>query len=259
MGTCLLVGLPKQAKRICGYLYKFKEGSLKVRTGIPDYSDLQRVSYDWSRSAYSDAKEEIPTDAPPAKGPLVRQSTYKDANLMHDVVNGRAVSGILHFINQFPIDWYAKKQPTVESATYGSEFVAGRTAIQQIKALRITLRYLGVRIEEPSFLFGDNESVVKSSTVPHSLLNKRHHALSYHTVREAIAAGIVEFHHIPGTENPADILSKHWGHAQVYHHLLKPIMFYRGDTLDLIDEEPPVEDQMENVEPATQDPEPGRD
>ena len=249
----------ERLKRICGYLYKFKDGSLKVRTGIPDYSDLQRVRYDWTRSAYCNAKEEIPEDAPDAKGPLVRQSSYKDANLMHDVMNGRAVSGILHFLNQFPVDWYAKKQPTVESATYGSEFVAGRTAVQQIKALRITLRYLGVRIEEPSFLFGDNESVVKSSTVPHSLLSKRHHALSYHTVREAIAAGIVEFHHIPGTENPADILSKHWGHAQVYHHLLKPIMFYRGDTLDLIDEPIPEVEQEEEVETTTQTAQPDQD
>lgn len=178
---------------------------------------------------------------------------------MHDVMNGRAVSGILHFLNQCPIDWYAKKQPTVESATYGSEFVAGRTAVQQIKALRITLRYLGVRIEESSFLFGDNESVVKSSTVPHSLLSKRHHALSYHTVREAIAAGFVEFHHIPGTENPADILSKHWGHAQVYHHLLKPIMFYRGDTLDLIDEPIPKEELEEDVGNTAQKTQPVQD
>lgn len=40
-------------------------------------------------------------------------------------------------------------------------------------------------------------------------------ALSYHKVREAIAAGIVRFEWIESAENPADILSKHWGLQQV--------------------------------------------
>ena len=78
------------------------------------------------------------------------------------------------------------------------------------------LQYLGVPISPSSYLFGDNESVVKSSTVPHSQLAKRHHALAYHYTREAVASKMVIFHHIPGEINPADILSKHWGHSQIY-------------------------------------------
>ena len=177
---------------------------------------------------------------------------------MHDMTTGKALTGIIHFLNQFPVDWFSKKQPTAESATYGSEFVAARTAVQQCRALRITLRYLGVPIKGATIMFGDNESVIKSSTVPYSLLNKRHHALSYHSVREAIAADIVRFHHIPGDQNPADILSKHWGHAQVYHQSLKPIMFYNGDTLDLLlddgkdsAEEDSVDMENEETHPGT--------
>ena len=51
-------------------------------------------------------------------------TTYKDANLYHDLSTGRAVTGALHFLNQTPIDWFAKKQETVEMATHGSEFAA---------------------------------------------------------------------------------------------------------------------------------------
>ena len=71
------------------------------------------------------------------------------------------------------------------------------------------LRYLGVPVHR-SVMFGDNESVVTSSTIPHSQLNKRWTALSCHRVREAIAANVFDFWHIPGPENPADVLSKHW-------------------------------------------------
>jgi hypothetical protein len=36
-------------------------------------------------------------------------------------------------------------------------------------------------------------------------------ALSFHHVCNAIASGYIVLTHLPGTFNPADILSKHWG------------------------------------------------
>ena len=223
----------ERVKRICGYLSKFRNAFIRIRTEEPDYSDLPSKDYDWSRSVYGDVKERRAPDAPEPKGKFVTTTTYKDANLYHDLSTGRAVTGVLHFLNQTPIDWFTKKQETVETATYGSEFAAARTAIQQIAALRQALQYLGVPIRESSYLFGDNESVVKSGSIPHSQLSKRHHALAYHYTREAVASKMVAFHHIPGDMNPADVLSKHWGHSQVYS-LLRPLLFYKGDTSELI-------------------------
>ena len=40
--------------------------------------------------------------------------------------------------------------------------------------------------------------------------------------------------HIPGVENPADILSKHWGYQQVWK-TLQPILFWQGDPIDLLE------------------------
>ena len=92
---------------------------------------------------------------------------------------------------------------------YGSEFVTARTAVEQIMDLRLTLRYLGVPIRHVSYMFGDNKLVVDSSTILHSRLNKRHMALSFHCVREAISPGMLYFGLIDGKINPANILSKH--------------------------------------------------
>jgi len=231
------VGHLERLKRACGYLAKYKHAAVRVRTEMPDYSDLPQHSPSWARSVYGDVKEQRPVDAPAPKGKTVRTTTYKDANLYHDLMTGRAVTGILHLLNGTPVEWYSKKQATVETATYGSEFAAARVAIQQIAGLRITLQYLGVPIEDTSYLFGDNESVVKSSTIPYSQLSKRHHALAYHFTREAIASGMVSFHHIPSGMNAADVLSKHWSHSQVYPNILKPLLLYHGDTLNLIEEE----------------------
>ena len=218
-----------RVKRIYGYLAKFPNGSIRVRTEKPDYSALDDPEYDWMYSVYGDVKELLPDNAPEPLGKHVVTTTYVDANLYHDLVTGRAATGILHLVNGTPMGWYSKRQDTVETATYGSELVAARIATEQIIALRTTLRYLGVPICSKSYMFGDNQSVVTSSTVPHSSLNKRHNALSYHRVREAIAAKILGFHHIDGKINPADVLTKHGGYQQ-HWPLVKPLLFWRGDT-----------------------------
>lgn len=216
-------------KRIYGYLSKFKEGVIRVRIDEPDFSNIPDFEHDWASSVYGDVEELIPADIPEPLGKPVVLTHYVDANLYHDLVTGRAVTGILHLLNQTPIDWYSKRQATVETATYGSEFVAARICTDQVIDLRTTLRYLGVPIKGKSYMFGDNQSVINNATIPHSALKKRHNALSYHRVREAIAAHILTFLKIDGKKNPSDVLSKHCGYIDAWP-LIKPLLFWRGDT-----------------------------
>ena len=224
----------ERAKRLYGYLSKMRDAVIRIRTEEPDYSGLPDQDFDWAYSVYGAVKEIIPHDAPEPLGRYVTLTHYVDANLFHDMITGRSVTGILHLLNKTPIDWFSKKQATVETATYGSEFVAARTCVEQVIDLRTTLRYLGVPIRKKSYMFGDNKSVVDSSITPHAKLHKRHTALSFHRVREAIAAKIIAFYHIAGETNPADILSKHWGYSSVWS-LLKALMFWQGDTMDILD------------------------
>ena len=221
-----------RVKRICGYLAKMKGATIRIRTEEPDYSDIPEFEFDWSTSVYGDPKEEIPKDAPTPLGKHVTLSHFVDANLLHDLISGKSVTGTLHLMNKTPIDWYSKKQATVETATYGSEFVAARTCVEQIIDLRLTLRYLGVPIREKSHLFGDNKSVVDSSMTVHAKLHKRHTMLSFHRVREAVASKMLKFVHIGGEINPADILSKHWAYSAVWTQL-KALLFHRGDTAEI--------------------------
>jgi hypothetical protein len=169
-------------------------------------------------------------------GKRIILSSFVDANLYHDLVSGKAVTGILHFFNKTPIDWFSKLQSTVETATFGSEYVAARTCTEQIIDLRLTLRYLGVPLEGASYMFGDNETVVNTAAQPHGKLHKRHNALSYHKTRASIAAGITRFHHVRGDTNPADILSKHWDAASVISQL-KPLMFWLEDPSIVVEDE----------------------
>jgi hypothetical protein len=132
-----------------------------------------------------------------------------DANLYHDIITGSSVTGILHLCNQTLIESFSKCQTCVQTVTFGTEFVAARIAVDQIVDLQNTIRYLGAPVKERNFLFGDNQAVVSNSVIPHLTLSKRHNALSYRRVREATAAGMVNFYWIDGKSNPADIVSKH--------------------------------------------------
>jgi hypothetical protein len=76
-------------------------------------------------------------------------------------------------------------------------------------------------------MFGDNETVVNTASTPHGKLHKRHNALAFHRVREAIAARVIRFGHIAGIDNPADILTKHWDHNSIWP-ILKPLLFWHN-------------------------------
>jgi hypothetical protein len=228
----------ERCKRIYCYLANFSQATIMVKTEEPDYSALPTKEYDWANSVYGNVKVDDPEGIPEPLGKWVTVTTYVDANLLHDMITGRSVTGILQFLNKTPVDWYSKKQATVESATYGSEFVAARTATDKTFDLVYTLKYLGVRVRPRAHMFGDNDAVVNSASIPQSKLHKRHMALSYHRVREAIASGFLQFHHIPGESNPADIVSKHWAYAKVWQ-LLRPLLFWARTDKAKSDDKPP--------------------
>ena len=172
-------------KGIFSYLKNFKDASIMFNTAKFDHSQYPVVDHEW-KYIYGEVKEDLPKNHPEARGKSVAFTSFCDANLLHDLVIGRSVSGILHLVNCTLIDWFSKRQNQVETAVYGSEFMAGRLAVEQIMELRYMFTMLGVPIEGPTYLFGDNLSMVTSSTVPSSSLKKRHNILSYHRVREAI-------------------------------------------------------------------------
>jgi hypothetical protein len=65
------------------------------------------------------------------------------------MLTGRSVTGILHLFKQTLVDWYSKRQATVETATFGSEFTAAWIAVD--------LWYIRVTVHHKSHMFRDNQ------------------------------------------------------------------------------------------------------
>ena len=70
---------------------------------------------------------------------------------------------------------------------------------------------LGVKVKKPTNTFEDNWGVIQSAIIPQSELKEKYVAISYHYVREAINARIIDVHYIRIDENNSDICTKALG------------------------------------------------
>ena len=67
----------------------------------------------------------------------------------------------------------------------------------------------GVPIEGPANVFCDNnDGVVKNTSIPKSMLAKKHNAINYHAVREAVAAQIIRVGKEDEMTNLTDLFTK---------------------------------------------------
>jgi Reverse transcriptase (RNA-dependent DNA polymerase) len=165
------------------------------------------VKHDWT-SFYPHAKELIPENMPKPRGNAVQQIVFVDADHAADIVTRRSRTGILLYLNRAPILWYTKRQNSVETSTFGSEFMATKTAVEIIKGMRYKLRMMGIPLDGHAHLRVDNMPVVANSTLPESTLKKKSNSIAYHFTRESVAADILRIAYETSKTNKADILTK---------------------------------------------------
>ena len=205
--------LPREGHlEACYHMFDYLNNKNKVKMVFDyrqPYIDEKAFKHnvDW-KPFYGDVVEELPANMPTPRGYAVYTSSFVDSNHAGNVVTRRSHSGILLMINKAPVVWYSKRQNTVEASTFGSEFIALRLAKEMIVALRYKLRMFGIPIAGPTDVFCDNEGVVKNTSIPESVLNKKHLSIAYHSVREAAAAGILRVGKEDTDTNLADLFTK---------------------------------------------------
>jgi hypothetical protein len=197
----------EQALHIFGYLKLNPKRKLAFDPTHPNLDERRFVKCDWSEF-YRDAEEAIPGNMPAPRGKPVTTHCFVDANHAGDKETRRSQTGILLFVNRAPIIWYSKRQNSVEASTFGSEFTAMKNSIELIESLRYKLRMFGVPVEGPTNVFCDNEAVCKNTTRPESVLSKKHHSISYHRGREAVAAGTIRVTKEGTGTNLSDLFTK---------------------------------------------------
>ena len=156
--------------------------------------------------------DELDSGFPIAFGPVTETTILVDSDHAHDKKTHRSLTGWITFVDSNPVAWQNKWQGSAASSTYTAEFAAMCIATEEAMSLLYTLFYLGCNVPAnsscPTKAFNGNFSVVQNCQNPTVALSKIHVAISYHVVREAVAAGIIEPYWIKGGYNMTDILTK---------------------------------------------------
>jgi hypothetical protein len=146
------------------------------------------IKTDW-KSMYGDVKEITHSDYPIPRGKEVDLRLFVDSDHAGEKFTRLSRTGFVIYLNMAPIVWFSKRQPTVESSVFLAEFVAMKNGIETCRGLRYKLRMMGVTLRGPTFVYGDNMSVVHNTQRPESVLKKKSHSICYHAVRESDAMG----------------------------------------------------------------------
>lgn len=194
------------------------------------------VKQDWNYSIYGcDGLEvDLPDDMPKPLGNMMRMHVYVDSDHAGDEITRRSRTGFVVFLNGAPIYWFSKRQTSCETSTFGSEFIAMKTACDYVKGLRYKLRMMGIAVPEPTYIYGDNQSVLANTGNPGSTLKKKSSAIAYHFVREGCVRDEWRTDYINTHFNVADLFTKplpsgakRWGHVARLLHYVAPREYYQ--------------------------------
>ena len=193
--------------RIFGYLKNKHNSRLCLDPTYPTIDLGDFVNCDW-KDFYGDAQEAIPPNAPIPKGKEVDLRMFVDSDHAGEKRTRRSRTGFLIYLNMAPIAWYSKRQSTIETSVFGAEFVAMKVGMETLRGIRYKLRMMGVPLTGPSYIYGDNMSVIHNTQRPESTLKKKSNSICYHAIREAVAMGECLTGHVSTHKNPADLCTK---------------------------------------------------
>jgi hypothetical protein len=145
---------------------------------------------------------------PEPLGKSVQMTTFVDSDHAGDKVTRRSRTGVLVFLNRAPVVWFSKKQNSIETSSFGSEFTAMKQGVEISEGVWYKLRMMGVPLDGHTHIKADNMPVIKNSSIPESVLKKKSNSIAYHYVRERAASGAIQVSYEPTESNLADMLTK---------------------------------------------------
>jgi len=79
---------------------------------------------------------------------------------------------------------------------------------EYVRGLRYKLRMMGIPVTNPTFVYGDNQSVLWNTSVPDSTLKKKSSSVAYHFVRKGVAKDEWRTGYVHISFNPSDVMTK---------------------------------------------------
>ena len=132
---------------------------------------------------------------------------YMDADFTGNITDRKLTTGWLFNFNRSPISWASKKQSHVSQSSMESELVARSFATTEgIWLIRLGKDFKHAFTTIP--LFTDNQSFILFSKNDIRNNCTKHIDTHYHYTRNEVIARNIRLYYVPGTVNPADVLTK---------------------------------------------------
>ena len=234
MSSCLALpreGHLEQVLHIFAHLRKYHNAEIVYDPSDPVIDEAMFEAKDWTSSEFGhlQGKEVLPPKIPEPRGFGFIVKAKVDADHASDTVTRRSRTGFLVWVNSSLIHWFSKKQTSVETSSFGSEFIAMKQCCEYLRGLRYKLRMMGIPVNGPCYIQGDNQSVLANTTEPGSTLKKKSQSIAYHFVREGVARDEWRTSYINTHANEADLLTKllpagekRWGFVRnLLHHIYR--------------------------------------
>ena len=173
-------------------------------------------------------KEKLPLNTPIPIGKAFTMHVYVDINHAGDQVTCRLRTGFIVYLNSAPTNWSSKTQGSCKTSTYGAEMLVMKHTTEVVRGLHYKLRMMGIPVEEPAFIFGDNQSVLANTINPGSTIKKKMHSIVFHFIREGCARKKWRTAYINTAENIADLLTKPIPSGEKRWHSMSKILHSFG-------------------------------
>ena len=135
-------------------------------------------------------------------------TAYSDSSLGDCIDTGRSSHGFVVTLSGGPVSWSSKRQDCVYLSTAEAEYVALVHAGKTIVWIKNFLDELGLHTNDTLLIRGDNKGSGSIATKTINYGRARHIRLAYFWLRERVRERSLKVVHIPGTQNPADIMTK---------------------------------------------------
>jgi hypothetical protein len=200
----------EQVFHIFAHLRKYHNAELVFDPSDPCVDESDFELKDWTSSEFGHLQgiEELPPNMPQPRGLGFVMSAKVDADHASDTVTRRSRTGFLVRLNSALIYWSSRKQNSVESSSFGSEFIAMKQCCEYLRGLRYKLRMMGIPCLGPAYILGDNQSVLANTSVPDSTLKKKNQSIAYHFIREGAARDEWRTSYVNTHNNESDLLTK---------------------------------------------------
>ena len=209
--------------KMFGHLKKYPKRGIVIDSTEPTHiNNMEVIKPDYGNQ-YCEFNEELDDKFPEPLMKEIGSTIFVDSNHGHDKVTGKSITGIVSLLGSTPANWYAKRQSSCLTSTFGAEFISLKKAVEEAVALRCYCRSFGMKVTRPTITHEDNMSVVMNCTNPGSKLSHKSMALSHHFVREHSYGEVVEIRKVASNDNTSDVMTKGLDSAS-FNNCMLPIM-----------------------------------